>query len=160
MAQYTCTIKALIDNNIDIFEGWTFSRRADAQAIVSDEQLKEGFIQRYLLREIGFETVERFKHYLSVMWRESMFVFDRLLLAYHEEILVKSNIGSTNKVVYQDTPMSKLGQDQHATSVTDTKGSGYAGLTEIELLDIYHDKLRDIESEFYDSFDKLFMQIF
>ncbi len=166
MSRYTAELRTIINNGFNIFD-FEYTRSPDAIAIVSNEELQKGFIDRYYFNEIGFETLERFKHKLRAQWLESIEVFDKLLVAYHNEVNVKSNLGSNTKNVsiFNNTPKNALdfGEEAtHATNITDNKqaSSGYAGITEIELLELYHDKIKDIVSEFYDSFDNLFMQIF
>lgn len=166
MSNYTAELRTIIANEFDIFD-FEYTRSSASQAIVSDEDLEQGFIDRYFFREIGFETLERFKHKLKTQWLESIGNFDKLLVAYDANVNVKSNLGSNvnNVSRYNDTPKSALDygtESTHASSITDNKqdSNGYAGVTEIELLELYHDKIKDIVSEFYDSFDNLFMQIF
>lgn len=166
MSKYTAELRTIIDNDFDIFD-FEYSRSSESQAIISDEDLENGFIDHFYYREVGFETLERFKKHLKTQWLESIENFDKLLIAYNESINIKSNMGnnSQNVSVFNDTPKNALDFDEestHATSITNNKqtNTGYAGVSEIELLDTYHNKLRDIITEFYDSFDNLFMQIF
>lgn len=166
MSKYTAELRTIIDNNYDIFD-FDYNRTAESQAIVNDQDLQAGFIDHFYFREIGFETLERFKHRLKTQWRESLGELDKLLVAYADPITAKSNLGSIteNTSVFNDTPKSALDfgeQATHASSITNNKqtNKGYAGLTEIELLELYHDKIKDIQTEFYNSFDNLFMQIF
>ena len=163
MSKYTAELRTIIDNGFDIFD-FEYERTEASQAIVSNEKLQEGFVNHFYFREIGFETLERFKFYLKTKWLESLGEFDKLLVAYNDPINVKSNVGSNikTKSVYNDTPKSKLDDTDYASSITDNdqKSTGYAGITESELLEIYHNNLRDIQTEFYNKFDNLFMQIF
>lgn len=163
MSKYTAELRTIIANDIDIFD-FTYTRSATSQAIISDTDLEQGFIDRYYFREVGFETVERFKHYLKVHWRENIEVFDKLLVAFNSEINPISNMNSSieNKTVFEDTPKSKLGSTDYATNITTSTqtASGSSGTTQIELLEKYHDKIKDIITEFYDTFEELFMQIF
>ena len=166
MSKYTAELRTIIDNNFDIFD-FEYTRSSDSQAIVSNEKLQQGFIDHYYFREVGFETLERFKHKLKTQWLESLGEFDKLLVAYNESINPKVNISSNaqNTSVYNDTPKNALdfgSQSSHASSITNNTQTnvGLSGLTEIEALELYHDKLKDIQTEFYNSFDNLFMQIF
>lgn len=166
MSKYTCELRTIINNKFDIFD-FVYNRTDESKAIISDEDLEAGFINHFYFREVGFETLERFKHKLKTQWIESLGEFDKLLVAYNDNVNVKSNIGSnvSNVSKYNDTPKNSLDfgeQSTHATSITDNKQNttGYAGVTEIELLELYHDKIKDIQTEFYNSFDNLFMQIF
>ena len=166
MSKYTAELRTIIGNNFDIFD-FTYTRSSESQAIVSNEKLQQGFIDRYYFREVGFETLERFKHKLKAQWVESIENFDKLLVSFNESINPKVNMSSKtqNTSVFNDTPKNALDfgtESSHASSITHNtqNNTGLAGLTEIEALELYHDKLKDIVSEFYDSFDNLFMQIF
>ena len=165
MSEYTSELYKFIDI-YDIFD-FQYARTDESKAIISNEDLQSGFINRYYFREIGFETVERFKHKLKTQWLESIENFDKLLVAYNESINPKTNVSSNaqNTSVFNDTPKNALDfgtEASHASNITynTQTNAGLAGLTEIEALELYHDKLKDIVSEFYNSFDNLFMQIF
>ena len=165
MSEYTSELYKFIDI-YDIFD-FQYPRSDESKAIISNEDLQAGFINRYYFREIGFETVERFKHKLKTQWLESIENFDKLLVAYNESINTKANMSSNthNTSVYNDTPKNALdfgAESSHATNITHNTQTnvGLAGLTEIEALELYHDKIKDIVSEYYDTFDNLFMQIF
>ena len=166
MSKYTAELRTIIDNNFDIFD-FEYTRSSESQAIVSDKDLQQGFIDHYYFREVGFETLERFKHKLKTQWLESIENFDKLLVAYNESINTKANMSSNtqNTSVFNDTPKNALdfgAESSHASNITHNTQTnvGLAGLTEIEALELYHDKLKDIVTEFYNSFDNLFMQIF
>ena len=166
MSNYTAELRTIVENGFDIFD-FVYTRSSASQAIVSDETLEQGFIDRYYFREVGFETLERFKHKLKTQWLESIENFDKLLIAYNQSINIKTNVSSNtqNTSIFNDTPKNALDfgtEASHASNITQNiqTNAGLAGLTEIEALELYHDKLKDIVSEFYDSFDNLFMQIF
>lgn len=165
MSKYTSELYKFIDI-YDIFD-FQYPRSVESKAIISNEDLQAGFINRYYFREIGFETVERFKHKLKTQWLESIGNFDKLLVAFNETINPKANMSSNaqNTSVFNDTPKNALdfgAESSHASNITHNTQTnvGLAGLTEIEALELYHDKLKDIVSEYYDTFDNLFMQIF
>lgn len=165
MSKYTSELYKFIDI-YDIFD-FQYPRSVESKAIISNEDLQAGFINRYYFREIGFETVERFKHKLKTQWLESIENFDKLLVAFNENINPKTNVSSNaqNTSVFNDTPKNALDfgtEASHASNITHNTQTnvGLAGLTEIEALELYHDKLKDIVSEYYDTFDNLFMQIF
>ena len=166
MSNYTAELRTIIDNNFDIFD-FEYTRDPKSIAILSNENLQKGFIDHYYFREVGFETLERFKHKLKTQWLESLGEFDKLLVAYNESINPKVNMSSNtqNTSIYNDTPKNALDfgtESSHASNITHNtqNNTGLAGLTEIEALELYHDKLKDIVSECYNSFDNLFMQIF
>lgn len=166
MSNYTAELRTIINNGFNIFD-FDYNRSEEAKAIVSNEDLQQGFINRYYFREVGFETLERFKHKLKTQWLESIQNFDKLLVAYNEQVNIKSNISTeaSNVNVTNDTPQNALdfgAESTHASLINNNTQNvkGTTGITEIELLELYHDKLKDIQSEFYTSFDNLFMQIF
>lgn len=166
MSKYTAELRTIIGNNFDIFD-FVYERDPKSTAIISNEDLQKGFIDHYYFREVGFETLERFKHKLKTQWLESIENFDKLLVAFNETINPKANISSNtqNTSIYNDTPKNALdfgAESSHASNITHNtqNNTGLAGLTEIEALELYHDKLKDIVTEFYNSFDNLFMQIF
>lgn len=164
MSKYTAELRTIINNGFNIFD-FDYNRTEASRKIVADEDLQQGFINHFYFREIGFETLERFKHYLKTQWLESLGQFDALLVAYAEPISTKANMGTdaNTKSVFKDTPQSELDEaENYATNLTNTKQStkGFAGITEIEMLELYHNKIKDIQTEFYNSFDNLFMQIF
>lgn len=165
MSKYTAELNKFIDI-YDIFD-FQYPRSDESKAIISNEDLQAGFINRYYFREIAFETVERFKHKLKTQWLESIGNFDKLLVAFNETINPKANMSSNaqNTSVFNDTPKNALdfgAESSHASNITHNTQTnvGLAGLTEIEALELYHDKIKDIVSEYYDTFDNLFMQIF
>ena len=167
MSKYTAELRTIIANDFDIFD-FEYTRKPESQAIISDEDLEQGFIDHYYFREVGFETLERFKQRLKSQWLESILVFDDLLIAYNGSTIdPKVNMKSTsvNTNVFNDTPKNALDfgdESTHASSIQHNtqETSGLNGLTEIEALEQYHEKIKDIQTEFYDSFDNLFMQIF
>lgn len=163
MSKYTAELRTIIDNGFNIFD-FEYIRSPESIAILSNEKLQEGFINHFYFREIGFETLERFKFYLKTKWLENIAEFDKLLVAYNDPVNIKNNFASNvkNKSVFNDTPKSELDDSNYATSITKSNQdtSGYAGATEIELLELYHEKIKDIQTEFYEKFDLLFMQIF
>lgn len=162
MSKYTAELRSLIANNIKIFD-FDYIRSEESQNILSNEDLEQHFINHYALREIGHETIERWKHRLMTQWNESIQNFDKLLVVYNKDINIMSNSKINSLQRFNNTPKSALDfgeQSNHATSITENNNDGYNGLTEIELLEKYHDKIKDIESEFIESFDNLFMQLF
>ena len=166
MSKYTAELRTIIDNNFDIFD-FEYTRDPKSIAILSNEDLQKGFIDHYYFREVGFETLERFKHKLKTQWLESLGELDKLLVAYNESINPKVNMSSNtqNTSIFNDTPKNALDfgtESSHASNITHNTqtNTGLAGLTEIEALELYHDKIKDIQTEFYNSFDNLFMQIF
>jgi len=164
-SNFTVELREAIAAGYNLFD-FDYTRDAASQEIVSNEELQQGFIGRYFFREIGQETVERFKHYFKTQWLESIGNFDKLLVAERQPIDWKSNaeVRGNNLSITNNTPKSAIDLDvqlTHASSITkiDNSNKGYGGITEPELLKSYRDNIIDVTSEFYDSFDNLFMQI-
>lgn len=166
MSNYTAELRTILDNGFEIFD-FEYTRDPRSVLLLTKKDLEQGFIDRYYFREVGFETLERFKHKLKTQWLESIWAFDKKLIAYASEINPTTNLGSEVKTstILNDTPKNALDFGEQSTHASSTayntqSTSGYAGTTQIELLELYTEKLHDIQSEFYDSFDNLFMQVF
>lgn len=167
MANYTMELRDVIASGVTVFD-FTYPKLVGKDYTA----LEQSFIDRYYFREIGSETVDKFKHYLKSMFMERIAHYNRLWKADMTELKVlqtNKSIGSdsnTAKSVFNDTPDSSMGNSDYATSLTDNTGngsyenSGYSGKTEVEMMELYIDKLRDLDTQFIDEFDVLFMQIF
>lgn len=166
MANYTAEIRFLISYGNVIFD-FDYPKLDG----IDYPALEQQFIDRNYFREIGFDTVDKFKHHLKSTWLASINGYNRRKKQFLDHIDTieplsnfKSTGSNTSKQVFNDTPMSKLGDVDYATSVTDGTGEmdngGYSGLTEMELLEKYYDHYRDLDDEFLNKFDCLFMQIF
>lgn len=163
MSKYTAELRTIIDNGFNIFD-FEYTRSPESLAILSNEKLQQGFIDRYYFDEVGFETLERFKQRLKTQWCESIENFDKLLVAFNQELNPLINYKGTakNRATFSDTPKSKFDHmTDFATNITETDNTQEAmqGISQIELLDIYKRRLADIQSEFYDTFQNLFMGI-
>jgi hypothetical protein len=138
MSKYTTTIKTMIDSGVKIF---------DFSYPIFDEKyrsvLETKIINRYLFREIGLETVQLFKHFLSMRLNEIMPFYNKQYLAnkvfetydpyknkdfYIEDNRdtsgknsgsVSSSSNNTEHTTFSDTPSSKLGNVDYATTITD-----------------------------------------
>lgn len=163
MSKYTTELRTIIKQGFDIFD-FTFTRTQESKSIVDDEKLKQGFIDHFFFNEIGAETLERWKHFLKTQWCESLDGFDKKLVAFAKEIdpLSTYKDNTQNLSIYEDTPKSATTEEiTHATTKTLNKqtSQGYTGQTEIELLNTYAQGIRDIQTEFYESFSNLFMGV-
>lgn len=158
MANYTITLQELLAlgyNIIDFDYNLTSLR--------NKQDLEDEFYSRYLNREIGLETVEAFKHHLQVLWKDKVRLYNKLWEASEMPINILSNSkGETSATVrYRDTPQSEITTNNYATSVTNNEATsgGYSGISEIELLENYYNKLRDIDDRFLGEFNCLFMKL-
>jgi len=138
MAKYTTTIKTMIDSGVKIF---------DFSYPIFDEKyrsvLETKFIDRYMFREIGLETVALFKHFLKMRMNEIMpfynkhYIANKVFETYdpykNKDFTIEdsrdssgknsgTNSGTSSNVeksIFNDTPTSKLGNDDYATTITD-----------------------------------------
>ncbi len=149
MSTYTIELRYLIENKYPIFDFDYPIFDPTYKAV-----LEQKILNRFLFREIGFETPARFKHYLKTKMNEIMPYYNQL---YHSESFLKKkdfnplyNLDTTEtqtrsviqdskvesegettqngsnqtKEIYQDTPQSRLGNTDYATSITSNDGSG------------------------------------
>jgi hypothetical protein len=141
MAKYTTQIRTIIENGYQIF-GFDYP--------IFDEEyrsvLETKIVNRYFFREIGFETVGQFKHFLKTRMNEIMPYYNQHYLAnlrfkdfdpyknkdfYIEntrtsegentssnEGTTTGNSSNTGNTVFNDTPTTKLGNRDYATTIT------------------------------------------
>ncbi len=154
------TIKEIIvDDEVDIFDfDYTLNPLKDS------DELEQAFIDRYYYKHIEYDDIEQFKHELKVLWRESLTNYNKKITANAIELNVIRNSSGDLTVtqVYNDMPDSAIDSDDYATTITRNTNaqSGYSGTTEAELLAKYYDNLRDIDSEFLDIFNVLFLGLY
>ena len=141
MAKYTTQLRTLIANQSEEFQLFDFDY--PIWDPLYKPVLEAKIINHYFFREIGFETVAMFRHYLKTKLQEIMPYYKQLQESTLIEIdpLVTQRINDiqnrntsgeanassestgTNNEVYSDTPQGKLTVPQgYATSVTDTLG--------------------------------------
>lgn len=86
MSQYTLTIKQLVENNINIF---------DFNYDLFDENYRVHFekmiIEHFYFREIGHETVFKFKHFLKLKLKLIMPYYNKLYLTENMEQRILDN---------------------------------------------------------------------
>jgi hypothetical protein len=139
MAKYSTQIRTIIETGYKIF---------DFDYPIFDEKyrsvLEKKILDRYFFREIGFETVAQFKHFLRTRMNEIMpyynqhYVANNIFKTYdpykNKDFFIEdernttgnnsnnSSGSSTNteKTVFNDTPTSKLGTEDYATNITDS----------------------------------------
>jgi hypothetical protein len=95
MAKYTVEVRDLVEQGIDIF---------DFDYPIYDEEhkpdLEEKIINHYYFREIGVETIGRWKHELKVKMNEIMPKYNRLYELYDSQNI---NILSNQKTALSET---------------------------------------------------------
>ena len=146
-------------------------------------KFEEEFTERYRFNEIGFETVERFKHFLKVEVKRHCEHYSRLYAPYNAQIdILKTFNLKTNQTSSQeanqketifDTPTNDSvsnPKDEYASQINkrddgnsfegETTIQGFQDITEIELINKYSKMLRDIMDEFVEKFRVLFFALF
>lgn len=142
MAKYTTQVRSIVESGYKIF---------DFEYPIFDESyrsvLEQKIIDSYYFREIGFETVGQFKHFLKSKLNVIMPYYNKL---YETEGLVTTenyNINLDNKItktntitqeqtgtstssgtakntdVFSDTPQAKLDGKDYATNLTENDGT-------------------------------------
>lgn len=162
MTQYTVELRTILDDPEQNIFDFTYDKIPG----VDYTALEQLFKDRFYFSEIGCETVDRFKHYLKNQWQESMFIYNKKKKAYMTEINILKTFNTTgsseNEQTYYDTPINKDVRG-NPSNISDVKGStnssGYAGQTESELIETYFQLLHDLDSEFIDQFQNLFMGV-
>ena len=149
MAVYTLELKTLIDNGVDIF---------DFDYPIFKEEYREIFEQRFIdhfyFREIGSETVARFKHNLKESLNLIMPYWNKIYIAQATKIDLNSNYDvtetyqrevegthqstqeGTNKNLFTDTGRKRtdINNIDYVSSITkdiaESNTSGQSGSTE------------------------------
>ena len=136
MAQYTLTIKQIIENNVDIF---------NFDYPLFDESYREvfqkKFIDHFYFREIGFETVGRFIFHLREQLNLIMPYYNKIYLSqaikqnitdnyditetYNRVTLGRTEVEGevNNKNLYSDTPKKKIDIETNDFITSITKDS-------------------------------------
>jgi hypothetical protein len=118
VARYTLELREILDNNIDIFNGWEFPIFDEAYRTT----LKEKIINHYKFREIGVETTGRFIHNLKTRMQEVMPYYNKMYLAMALEQRILDNYDVTetytrvvtddntsgSKRLFSDTPQGRV----------------------------------------------------
>lgn len=159
MAKYTMELNEVI-NLTNIFDF-----KYEIYAPDKKQDLETKFINHYYFREIGVETIGRFKFKLKERWLLIIEKYNKLWRASQKEIEVYSNNSGTssNKTEFDEMPGSPpTGIPEYVTTRTRNEGQSKSltGMSEIEALTQYIQKLTDITTLFLKEFDSLFMQIF
>lgn len=190
MAQYTLELREILDNNVDIFSGWTFPIFDETYRQV----LKDKIINHYKFREIGVETTGRFIHNFKTRMQEIMPYFNKVYsaMALEQRILDNYDVTETytrvvtddnttgSKRLFSDTPQGRvtlLEQDSNEfiTQVNDDTQTetntnnedwtrtmkGNIGIqTDADAVTKYIESLINVDTEVINSLNDLFMQIY
>jgi hypothetical protein len=115
MAKYTTQVRTLVENKYDIF---------DFEYPIFDEKyrgvLEQNIINHYYFREIGFETVGQFKHFLKTWFQLEMPYYNRL---YETEFLITKN----DYMINLDNKTTRtVKTDQDTSNTSEASGSSKA----------------------------------
>ena len=167
-AKYTMTLDELInEQGVELFD-FTYS----LPDFVDKNFLEELFVRKYFFREIGSETINRWKIQLENHWKQLCYTYSDLFEIFEKkylenDVLTNRDLEITRKNIFNDTPQSKLvSTTDYATNISEEsisyKGSGsnYTGTYKYALLADYAEKLRHIYEEFINECEPLFMQLF
>jgi hypothetical protein len=142
MSKYTTELRFYIESGNEVF---------DFDYPIFDESyrsvLEQKIMDTYYFREIGFETVGRFKHYLKAKlntimpYYNKLYETDNLITVDNYNINLDNTITKTNEVTqtssgsstatgtnkgtdtFSDTPQSRLYNRDYATNMTETDSS-------------------------------------
>lgn len=156
MAEYTVELRTIVDHGINIFDFrypfYDESKRLD---------FEESFIRHFYFREIGCETVDRFKHYLKdkmlTVFPYYNSLFEASKIEYNildnynikEEYTIKrENTGKTNGVSYTvDQVRNKQASQTDEESNTDTLSTTRNEGTRTEKETVDNDTTKNMQQE-------------
>ena len=141
MAKYTTQIRSVVESGYPLFD---FSYPIFDEAYRS--VLEQKIIDRYYFREIGFETVGQFKHFLKMKLNEIMPYYNEHYLALkifktydpyvnknikveekrtNEQVTTSSSSSESKGVgkgetIFSDTPQARIQNKDYATNLTET----------------------------------------
>lgn len=159
MATYTMTLEAVIkianifDFNYNLYDE------------TKKKDLEQAFIDHYLFKEIGVETIGRFKHKLRERWILILPKYNKLWIANNKDVEIFSNNKGSSKRVsnFNDLPITPpTSKSDYPTTSTDeiSSYSSLSGISEIEALSRYNELVSNITFQFLKEFISLFMSIY
>lgn len=156
MANYTIELRDIDENVFD------FSFECFPDTEERKDELKQLFLETYAIREIGFETVERFKLRLKREWLNKIKILNTITKNLKDiDPYTDVQFESENKLVFQDTPSEELSGLNYATSISNNTNKGKSNNTpQINLLENWVSKQRNYDEKFVEGFSNLFMQIY
>lgn len=131
------------------------------------EALQAAFIREFYLREIGFETVERFKIRLKALWLKDIDWLNTMReanISITPDDAFKTDISKSEALnVINNAPKGVVNFDEnHASSYTQTnaKGESLSGKSKYKAYNELATDYVDINARFFEKFENLFMQIY
>lgn len=184
MANYTVELHEIVESGCNIFD-FTYPIYQETHRA----ELQQRILDHYWLREIGFETVGRFKHQLKVRMNEIMPVYNRLYeveekinilqnqkTTFNDTVNGKQNSDDTDLRLHADTPqgttditsgsnVSTIDKDKNTNEgTTETKHTGtitaYSGITEAELMRKFKENVIDVDDEIIKDLADLFSLLY
>lgn len=108
MANYTIELRTILENNVNIF---------DFNYPIFDEsyraKFEENFINHFYYREIGFETISRFKHHLKTELNILMPYYNKLYMSQGLEQRILDNYDVT-ETFERNVTGSKTGVNENS----------------------------------------------
>lgn len=108
MANYTIDLRTILENNVNIF---------DFNYPIFDEsyraKFEENFINHFYYREIGFETISRFKHHLKTELNILMPYYNKLYMSQGLEQRILDNYDVT-ETFERNVTGSKTGVNENS----------------------------------------------
>lgn len=168
-AKYTEVLGNIVDYwGINLFDfDYPLYVPAGSTEAAEKTALQDAFLREFYLREIGFETVERFKIRLQSLWLKDIDWLNTMRAARQD--MTPSDAFKTDSTtsealsVLNNAPKGVVNFDEnHAASYTKTnaKGEGLTGKSKYKAYNELATDYVDISARFFEKFDKLFMQIF
>lgn len=119
MAKYTTDVRTLVENGYKIFDFEYPIFDPDYKAV-----LEQNIINHYYFREIGFETVAMFRHFLKTWFQINMPYYNRLYETEHlitkDDYMINLDNTTTRTVKTDQTSKNKVESSGESTA----EGSG------------------------------------
>ena len=163
MAVYTLNLYEIADNApLFDFEYEKVPELIDAGLYAHLETL---FLEHYALREIAFETEAFFRYRLRAKWRLVIVKYNRIYPAIPAELkpFLTSYGTIKSEVINNDLPLNKLDPGiDYATNkqLSSSTSEGYAGITDIQLLNDFINTYRNTDEVFLNEFTDLFFKLY
>lgn len=167
MSKYTLELNEVIDYLTENGEK-LFDFDYDLPAEVDTAKLEQAFIDYYNFREIGFETIARFKARLKVYWKMVCNKYSSIFTNYYKNFLNSNPMNNytyeiDDKNTFQATPMSSLDPSKvYATTINTIEGKR-TGSQNLDALYKVFNGLYSVDNSpfnnFIREFDNLFMGV-
>lgn len=171
LSKYTMTIKEIIESGVDIFKDWSYP-------IYSEDyrsSLNNKIIRHFYFKEIGFETVGRFKYELKTLLNEIMPYYNKIYDAINLDQRILNNYdvtdttSSISKDLESDTPQGQVdlntsqyvsGIQQSENTVTHNSSGNIGVQTDAEAVAVYVKNQLNVDLMILSEINELFMKIY